>query len=239
MNKNQIQLAGNVVEDLVVKTVKTKKGDKKVTTLKVAVNEGQRKPVFVSMDLWDEKAEKAAQNYKKGDKVTAIGKVKQNIRDVHFKDGDVRKVYGYAVTLTQAKKEKEEVVNKMVVSGRLTKDPEIKVTTNGKYLTRLTVAVNENNRTQFIDFTIWDQLAQDVADNYKKGELVTVTARIKNTIKESKSSKGEELRIHDYDFNVSKVVKGEGKTDEQKQGEQTTKQETPEEELMPWETEMV
>lgn len=77
------------------------------------------------------------------------------------------------------------MLNKVVLIGRLTKDPELRYTTNGVPITRFTLAVNRNFKNQdgeydadFIPITVWRGQAENCAKHLAKGRLVAVAGRI-------------------------------------------------------------
>lgn len=73
-------------------------------------------------------------------------------------------------------------MNHAVIMGRLTRDPETRSTTNGKNVTRYTLAVDgygQNAEADFIPCVAWEK-ASDFADKYfRKGMRVLVSGRIK------------------------------------------------------------
>ena len=77
------------------------------------------------------------------------------------------------------------MLNQTVLVGRIVRDPEIKETENGAKLSNLTLAVprsykNEEGvyETDFIDVTLWNNIAQSTSEYCKKGDLVGVKGRI-------------------------------------------------------------
>ena len=74
--------------------------------------------------------------------------------------------------------------NLVVLTGRLTADPELKTTTNGISVTRFSIAVNRNYRsgeerqTDFINIVAWRQTAEFVAKYFKKGNLIGIEGSI-------------------------------------------------------------
>lgn len=73
------------------------------------------------------------------------------------------------------------MLNKITIIGRLTRDPELKYTTNGNAVSRMTVAVDRNykdaegnNVVDFIPIIAWKKLAEIVAEHMKKGKLIAV-----------------------------------------------------------------
>ncbi len=76
-------------------------------------------------------------------------------------------------------------MNKVILIGRLTKDPELRYTSSNRAVTQITVAVNRTFTNQngereadFINVVIWDKQAENVAKYLTKGRLVAVEGRI-------------------------------------------------------------
>jgi len=76
-------------------------------------------------------------------------------------------------------------MNKTIVIGRLTRDPEFKFTQNSIGVTRFTLAVdrpfknaNGEREADFIRIVVWRKLAEVCANNLQKGRLVAVHGRI-------------------------------------------------------------
>lgn len=76
-------------------------------------------------------------------------------------------------------------MNKVILIGRLTKDPELRYTGSNRAVTQITVAVNRTFANQngereadFINVVIWDKQAENVAKYLTKGRLVAVEGRI-------------------------------------------------------------
>lgn len=77
------------------------------------------------------------------------------------------------------------MLNRIVLTGRLTRDPELRRTTSGTAVASFTLAVDEllkdangERSTTFIGVTVWDKQADSVAKNLRKGSLVGVDGRI-------------------------------------------------------------
>jgi single-strand DNA-binding protein len=76
-------------------------------------------------------------------------------------------------------------LNRVVLVGRLTKDPELKYTPNGVPVASFTLAVNRSFTNQagereadFINCQVWRKPAENVANYLKKGSLAGVDGRI-------------------------------------------------------------
>jgi single-strand DNA-binding protein len=77
------------------------------------------------------------------------------------------------------------MMNRVVLVGRLTKDPELKYTPNGVPVATFTLAVNRSFTNQqgereadFINCVVWRRPAENVANFLKKGSLAGVDGRI-------------------------------------------------------------
>lgn len=80
--------------------------------------------------------------------------------------------------------------SKTIVEGRLTRDPERKVTREGKNFCAFTVAVNRDGKdapADFFDVVCWDRQADNAARYLKKGSRVLVDGRMQSRTKESRN----------------------------------------------------
>ena len=76
-------------------------------------------------------------------------------------------------------------LNKVVLAGRLTADPELKQTQSGISVTSFTLAVNrkyakdqEQQQTDFISVVAWRQTAEFISRYFKKGSALCITGSI-------------------------------------------------------------
>ena len=77
------------------------------------------------------------------------------------------------------------MLNKAILIGRLTKDPELRSTSNNISVTSFTIAVDRNftnqqgeRETDFIPVVAWRSLAETCARYLTKGRLVAVSGRM-------------------------------------------------------------
>jgi single-strand DNA-binding protein len=77
------------------------------------------------------------------------------------------------------------VINRIVLVGRLTRDPELRYTPNGKAVAGFSLAVNRrfanqqgDRETDFIDIVVWGKVAETCANHLGKGRLVGVEGRL-------------------------------------------------------------
>ncbi len=88
------------------------------------------------------------------------------------------------------------MINRVVLVGRLTKDPELRYTPNGIASCRFTVAVNRTFKGQngeqeadFISCVAWRKQAENLANFMKKGNLIGVEGRIQTGSYEGQDGK--------------------------------------------------
>lgn len=86
-------------------------------------------------------------------------------------------------------------MNKAIICGRITANPEIKMTTNGNKVCKFTLAVDDgkntdgSRRTQFIDCEAWKQSAEFLERFVKKGIRILVEGRLNKTSYEKDGQK--------------------------------------------------
>jgi single-strand DNA-binding protein len=74
-------------------------------------------------------------------------------------------------------------MNKVILVGRLTRDPEVRYTPNGKAVASFTIAVNRfmgqgKEAADFIPVVAWEKLAEVCGNNLTKGRRVLVEGRL-------------------------------------------------------------
>ena len=103
-------------------------------------------------------------------------------------------------------------MNKAILMGRLTKDPDVRTTPDGKWVARYTLAVDrkfskEDQKADFIQCVCWEKKAQ-FADQYlRKGTKVVVSGRIqtgKYTNKDGQTVYTTDVVVEDQEFAESK-----------------------------------
>ena len=77
------------------------------------------------------------------------------------------------------------MLNQVVLVGRLTKDLEVKELEDGKKVTNMTLAIPRSFKnaegeyeTDFVDCTLWNNIAENTAEYCKKGDIVGVKGRL-------------------------------------------------------------
>ncbi|CAM4100678.1 single-stranded DNA-binding protein [Mesobacillus thioparans] len=88
------------------------------------------------------------------------------------------------------------MMNRVVLVGRLTKDPELRFTPNGVAVATFTLAVNRSFTNQqgereadFINCVVWRRPAENVANFLKKGSLAGVDGRVQTRSYEGQDGK--------------------------------------------------
>jgi single-strand DNA-binding protein len=73
-------------------------------------------------------------------------------------------------------------MNRVLLTGRLTRDPEMRSLASGKTVTQFSVATNDyrggQEKSEFHTVVTWDRLAEICAQYLGKGQLVAVEGRI-------------------------------------------------------------
>ena len=86
--------------------------------------------------------------------------------------------------------------SKAIITGNITRDPELRTTTGGSSVCSFTVAVNRTYRgtdgeqkeeVSFIDCSAWGKLAETIAQYGKKGNGVLVSGRLNQRAWEDKN----------------------------------------------------
>ncbi len=102
------------------------------------------------------------------------------------------------------------MLNKVILIGRLVRDPELRYTPNGVAVARFTLAVDRsyNNRqgekeTDFIDIVVWQKLAETCGNHLTKGRLVCVEGELQIRSYEDRQGirrKAAEIRANNVQF---------------------------------------
>ncbi|GIM48511.1 single-stranded DNA-binding protein 1 [Collibacillus ludicampi] len=91
------------------------------------------------------------------------------------------------------------MLNRIILIGRLTADPELRYTPQGTAVARFTLAVNRpytnqgENEADFIDIVVWQKLAETAAQYLKKGRLTAVEGRLQ--IRNYENREGKRVRV--------------------------------------------
>src|SRR5690625_3180573 len=88
------------------------------------------------------------------------------------------------------------MLNRVVLVGRLTRDPDLRYTPNGVAVANFTLAVNRpftnqqgNRDADFINCVVWRKPAENLANYMKKGNMVGVDGRLQSRTYEDQDGK--------------------------------------------------
>src|SRR5579875_2826727 len=92
------------------------------------------------------------------------------------------------------------MLNRVILIGRLTADPELRYTNNGTAVTSFTLAVdrmrsnaNGERQTDFINIVVWQKQAEVVAQYLQKGRMAAVDGRLQ--IRTYENRDGQKVRV--------------------------------------------
>lgn len=108
------------------------------------------------------------------------------------------------------------MINKVILMGRLTADPELRQTPSGVASCRFTVAVNRNyvskengeRQTDFINVVAWRQTAEFVSRYFAKGKMIIVEGSLRN----NNYTDNNGTKHYGYDVYADNVTFGESKS---------------------------
>lgn len=76
-------------------------------------------------------------------------------------------------------------MNKVILTGNMTRDVEVRYTQNNKAYARGSVAVNhahnKNSSTDFYNFVAWDKTAEFLSKYFKKGARILIEGRLQTS----------------------------------------------------------
>lgn len=79
------------------------------------------------------------------------------------------------------------MINQVTLVGRLTRDPELRTTSEGTPVTHITLAVNRSYRNSngevdvdFVQCTLWRGSAENICRYCRKGSVIAITGRLQS-----------------------------------------------------------
>ena len=122
------------------------------------------------------------------------------------------------------------MLNQVVLVGRIVKTPELRVTESGKKTATVTLAVPRNYKNQdgeyetdFLDCTLWTNVAESTTEYCQTGDMVGVKGRIQTrTIQNDDGSKKRRTEI--VAEKVTFLAQSPKSKEEKKDEEKTTKE---------------
>lgn len=116
------------------------------------------------------------------------------------------------------------MINKVILMGRLTRDPEMRHTNSGASVTSFSIAIDngygDNKRTDFVNCIAWNKTAEFVTKYFAKGKMIIVIGRITTRSWETQDGK----RAYATEVVANEVNFGESKTSPQLNTPQTAAQ---------------
>lgn len=88
------------------------------------------------------------------------------------------------------------MLNRVILIGRLTRDPELKYTPNGTAVCTFTLAIDRKfnrDETDFIDIVVWRGLAENCASYLAKGRLAAVEGRLQ--VRTYENQEGQKRKV--------------------------------------------
>ncbi len=102
------------------------------------------------------------------------------------------------------------MLNHVTLMGRLTRDPELRLTDNQNYVVNFTLAVGRDGKdkeTDFIDCVAWRKTAEFAAKYFRKGSMAVVEGRLQIRVwedKEGTKRRSAEVVVSNLHFGESK-----------------------------------
>lgn len=103
------------------------------------------------------------------------------------------------------------MINKAILMGRLTRDPELRHTGTGTPVCSFSIAIDngygENRQTDFINCVAWNKTAEFVSNYFSKGRMIIVIGRISTRSWEGQDGKRNyttEVIANEVSFGESK-----------------------------------
>jgi len=92
-------------------------------------------------------------------------------------------------------------VNSVIISGRLTRETELRYTSNGTAVTKLPIAFDRSyqrggewiQETSYMDVVVWDKLAERCAEELDKGSAVLVEGYLKTHTYQDKNNQNRKV----------------------------------------------
>ena len=114
-------------------------------------------------------------------------------------------------------------MNKVILVGNLTRDPELTETPNGIAVCRFSIAVSRdyansegNRETDFFNITVWRGRAENCGRYLKKGNKVAIVGSLQNRSYEDKDGikrNVTDVIANEVEFLTPKSAQGEGEVD--------------------------
>lgn len=109
-------------------------------------------------------------------------------------------------------------MNKIILIGNLTRDPELTETAQGKKLCKFTIAVGrtfDKEKTDFFSCSAWEQKAEVIAKYVRKGNKLCVVGRleINETEKDGVKTRHHNIIVEEIEFLTPKSETDQTRTE--------------------------
>jgi len=121
------------------------------------------------------------------------------------------------------------MLNQVTLVGRLTKDPELRYTPDGKAVSNITLAVKRSFRNSngeyvvdFVNCTLWNRIAENTTIYCQKGSIIGITGKIQTRTYENPEGKRNfvtEVIVENVSFMDRKTVEKKQVKEEQETSE--------------------
>lgn len=92
-------------------------------------------------------------------------------------------------------------MNIAILMGRMTRDPELRYTSNGKAYTTFTLSVQKTkNEAEFIDCVAWEKTAENIAEYFRKGIRILIQGRLNVSSYEQNGEKRKSTKVQVFSF---------------------------------------
>jgi single-strand DNA-binding protein len=123
------------------------------------------------------------------------------------------------------------ILNRVILIGRLTKDPELRYLPNGTAVTQFTLAVDrpvaagKEKEADFLNIVTWRQLAETCANYLRKGRLTAVEGRIQ--VRNYDNNEGKRIYVTEIVADNVRFLESSGGSGNSQQQNQQREQQDP------------
>lgn len=101
-------------------------------------------------------------------------------------------------------------MNKILLIGNLTKDPELRVTTTNKKVANFTIAVNDGENAYYFNCIAWNKTGEAIEQYCKKGNKIAIEGKLTQRKYETQYKQSRvltEIVVENVDFLTPKSEK--------------------------------
>lgn len=94
-------------------------------------------------------------------------------------------------------------MNSVILTGNLTKDPDIRTTNNGKMVASCSIAWNRGEEVSYFDCVAFDKKAELISDYCKKGNKILIRGELKQDVWQDKTgatNRATRILINEIEF---------------------------------------